>query len=187
MPKTNLDNLYKKKGTFIYDIPKGALNVSFIITRKSYRLRLLNESQDSVQVCYTLANNIILSKYSSNCFNLKDRYELKHDIPEDEGKYYMTLYSSEDNQEFNIEKVSSFVKGDEGNSNGGQGNKNEEEKKDDEGGVSWVVILIIILLVLILIGVAVFIILMIRKRRVSSKDIERDVNEPSPITDQEMN
>lgn len=97
------------------------------------------------------------------------------------------MYSSEDNQEFNIEKASSFVKGDEGNSNDGQGNKNEEEKKDDEGGVSWVVILIIILLVLILIGVAVFIILMIRKRRVSSKDIERDVNEPSPITDQEMN
>ena len=99
----------------------------------------------------------------------------------------MTLYSSEDNQEFNIEEASSFVKGDEGNSNGGQGNKNEEEKKDDEGGVSWVIILIIILLVLIVIGVAVFIIIRIRKSGVSSKDIERDVNEPSPITDQEMN
>ncbi len=187
LPKTNLDNLYKKNGTFIYDIPKGALNVSFMITRKSYRLRLLDESQDGVQVCYTLTNTIILSKYSSNCFNLKDKYVLEHDVPKGEGKYYMTLYSSEDNQEFNIEEASSFVKGDEGNSNGGQGNKNEEEKKDDEGGVSWVIILIIILLVLIVIGVAVFIIIRIRKRGVSSKDIERDVNEPSPITDQEMN
>lgn len=184
LPKTNLDNLYKKNGIFIYDIPKGALNVTFIITRKSYRLRLLDENQDGIQVCYTLADTIILTKDSSNCFNLKDKYVLEHDVPDDDGKYYMTLYSEEDNQEFNVEKVSSFVKKDEGNSNGGQGNKNEEE--DDEGGVSWVVILLIILLVLILIGVAVFVIIKIRKKRLSSKEIEKDVNEPSPITDQEM-
>ena len=178
LPKTQLKDLYKLDNKFIYDIPEKAINVTLYITRKSSNLRLL-ESENTILICYTVSNLILLDKIKGNCFDLENNYELKYTVPEDreeDTKSYIVLYPFDDEQEINVERINPVLKDD-----GTNNNENSSPKKEEDGGLSWIVILIIILLILILIGVGVFIFIRWRKKGLSSEEIEKTVKQETPM------
>jgi hypothetical protein len=178
LPKTQLKDLYKLDNKFIYDIPEKAINVTLYITRKSSNLRLL-ENENTILICYTVSNLILLDKIKGNCFDLENNYELKYTVPEDreeDTKSYIVLYPFDDEQEINVERINPVLKDD-----GTNNNENNNPKKDEDGGLSWIVILIIILLILILIGVGVFIFIRWRKKGLSSEEIEKTVKQETPM------
>jgi len=178
LPKTQLKDLYKLDNKFIYDIPEKAINVTLYITRKSSNLRLL-ENENTILICYTVSNLILLDKIKGNCFDLENNYELKYTVPEDrkeDTKSYIVLYPFDDEQEINVERINPVLKDDGTNNNG-----NTSPKKEEDGGLSWIVILIIILLILILIGVGVFIFIRWRKKGLSSEEIEKTVKQETPM------
>lgn len=172
MKKEKANNVYSYNGFFVYDIPENSASISVIITRKGYRLRLLEEK--GIKVCYNLADTIILMKNDGNCFTLNDKYEFKSDLPDDGKKYYLTLYPDDDSQLINVEKTSAVPR-----SGSGSGANGED---GEGGGSSWIIILIVVIIVLIIVVALVCIIIQIRKKRVSSTEIDTDIKQPSPLT-----
>lgn len=171
LPKSGIDdNLYKIDNKFVYEIPDKAVNVTFYIKRLKSTLRLLAEDQ-GMEMCYNAGNQPILDETSGNCFNVKDDYQFKYDVPNDGSKQYLTMYPTDNNEKYTIEKVEPFLSED------GRENDSEEEKpaeEDDEGTSGWVIALIIIIILIILILIGVFIFICMRKKRVTSDDIEKD-------------
>ena len=113
-------------------------------------------------------------KNDGNCFTLNDKYEFKSDLPDDGKKYYLTLYPDDDSQLINIEKTTAVPRSGSGSSANGE--------NGEGGSSSWIVVLIVIIIVLIIIVALVCIIIQIRKKRVSSTEIDTDIKQPSPLT-----
>ena len=169
MKKESADNVYSYNGFLVYDIPQNSKSILVVVTRKGYRLRLLSDSSSGIKVCYNLAETIILTKVEGSCFYLVDKYELKYDLPDETKKYYLTLYPMDDSQTIAIEKTKAY------NKEGG-----ESDGGDGVGG-NWLIIIIVIIAVIIVIFIILFIVIHIRKKRVSSTDIDT-VKQPSPLT-----
>lgn len=176
LPKTEINNLYKVDDKFIYQIPDAALNVTIYIKPKRSRLRRLEETQKGIKVCYNVANLVLLDKNEANCIDMVDKAQIEYAKPENSQKTYIVVYPLDDNQEIEIERVYPYIPG------GGNGeNSGNNGDGDGEGGSKWWVVLLIILLILILVAVGVFVFLKIRKKRVSSESIEKDVKKETPM------
>ncbi len=163
LPKTNLINLYKIEGKYIYDYnPKNINEVNFYIKRKYSIFRRLKEenSEDfGITICYNVANMIILEETGKNCFILKDEYliiynsNFNHEI-------YLTFYSNAGEDSFFIERIIE--------------SKNSTPEIDDgdgNGKKTWIIILSVLLGVIIIILI-LFIIVRVKYRAVSSDKIE---------------
>jgi hypothetical protein len=172
LPKSGIDdNLYILGNKYIYEIPDKCVNVTFYIKRTKSTLRLLAEDKD-MELCYNGGNQPILDETSGNCFDVKDDYQFKYDVPNDSSKQYLVMYPTDSNEKYKIEKVEPFLSED-----GRESPDNEEEKtgeEDDEGTSGWVIALIIIIILIVLILIGVFIFICLRKKRVTSNDIEKD-------------
>ena len=172
LPKSGIDdNLYKIDNKFVYEIPDKAVNVTFYIKRLKSTLRLLAEDK-GMEMCYNAGNQPVLDETSGNCFNVKDDYQFKYDVPNDDSKQYLVMYPTDNNEKYTIEKVEPFISDD-----GREAEESQEdtgEGEDDEGTSGWVIALIIIIILIVLILIGVFIFICMRKKRVTSDDIEKD-------------
>ena len=176
LPKSGIDdNLYKIDNKFVYEIPDKAVNVTFYIKRLKSTLRLLAEDK-GMEMCYNAGNQPVLDETSGNCFNVKDDYQFKYDVPNDDSKQYLVMYPTDNNEKYTIEKVEPFISDD-----GREAEESQEdtgEGEDDEGTSGWVIALIIIIILIVLILIGVFIFIFMRKKRVTSDDIEKDNKSP---------
>ena len=176
LPKSGIDdNLYKLDNKYIYEIPDKCVNVTFYIKRLKSTLRLLAEDK-GMEMCYNGGNQPILDETSGNCFNVQDDYQFKYDVPNDNSKQYLVMYPTDSNEKYTIEKVEPFI-----NEDGRESENTEEEKtgdEDNEGTSGWVIALIIIIILIVLILIGVFIFIFMRKKRVTSDDIEKDNKAP---------
>lgn len=163
------DNLYIIDNKYVYEIPDKCINVTFYIKRLKSTLRRLEEDK-GMDMCFNVADMPVLDETSSNCFNVKDDYQLKYDVPADDSKMYLVLYPTDSNEKYKVEKVDPFISEDGRGADDTEGN-NEE---DDEGTSGWVIALIIIIILIVLILIGVFIFIFMRKKRVTSDDIEKD-------------
>ena len=172
LPKSGIDdNLYKIDNKFVYEIPDKAVNVTFYIKRLKSTLRLLAEDK-GMEMCYNAGNQPVLDETSGNCFNVKDDYQFKYDVPNDDSKQYLVMYPTDNNEKYTIEKVEPFISDD-----GREAEESQEdtgEGEEDEGTSGWVIALIIIIILIVLILIGVFIFICMRKKRVTSDDIEKD-------------
>ena len=172
LPKSGIDdNLYKIDNKFVYEIPDKAVNVTFYIKRLKSTLRLLAEDK-GMEMCYNAGNQPVLDETSGNCFNVKDDYKFKYDVPNDDNKQYLVMYPTDNNEKYTIEKVEPFISDD-----GREAEESQEdtgEGEEDEGTSGWVIALIIIIILIVLILIGVFIFICMRKKRVTSDDIEKD-------------
>ena len=172
LPKSGIDdNLYKIDNKFVYEIPDKAVNVTFYIKRLKSTLRLLAEDK-GMEMCYNAGNQPVLDETSGNCFNVKDDYQFKYDVPNDDSKQYLVMYPTDNNEKYTIEKVEPFISDD-----GREAEESQEdtgEGEEDEGTSGWVIALIIIIILIVLILIGVFIFICMRKKRVTSDAIEKD-------------
>lgn len=183
LEKTKIDNLYKFNKKYIYDIPNKAKNVTLYLKNKSSRLRLLLEEggdTNEKKICYNAAGFIILDENDVNCFNMKEDSEINYIVPENrenDTKAYLVVYPADNNQEINIDKVESFIDEESGdNEHEGDNDKDNKTPTSGNEGVKWYWVVIIIVAILLVILLIVCIIAKIKKKRLSSKDIEKDVN-----------
>lgn len=173
LPKTDINSLYKVDDTFVYVVEKNVVTVTFTI-RATARLRLLLQ-EGGLKVCYNVAKMILLEKNEANCANINgEKLVYENQLPGTES--YIVLFPPEGSPKFNIIKVSTSTKG---GSSGGSDSKDGENKKK---GLHWAVILLIIILVIAIIILVALIIIKIRKKTVTSEDIEKDIKEPTPIS-----
>ena len=163
IPKTNLQNLYKIEGKYIYNYnPKNIKNVTFHMKRTNSSLRILkeeNSEHSGINICYNIAKMIILEENQNNCFILKDTYEFKYDS-DFAYETYLTFYSENGEDSFIIEKIDVIEE------------KTDPENKDDKGGSKTWVIAVVVILVILLIGLGIFIFIKIKSKNVTSYDIE---------------
>lgn len=171
LPKSGIDdNLYKIDNKYVYEIPDKAVNVTFYIKRLKSTLRRLAEDT-GMELCYNVANQPVLDENSGNCFNVEDEYQFKYDVPKDDSKMYMVMYPTDSNEKYSVEKVEPFINEDGRESEETEPNTGDEE---EEGTSGWVIALIIIIILIVLILIAVLVFLFLRKKRVTSNDIEKD-------------
>ena len=163
IPKTDLQNLYKIEGKYIYDYnPKSIRRVTFHIKRANSALRILkgeNSEDSGINICYNIAKMIILEENQNNCFILKDTYDFEYDSIFNY-ETYLTFYSEVGEDSFIIEKIDIINQ-----------EKDPKDEGDEGGSKTWIIILVVVLVIL-LIGLAILIFIRIKKRNVSSYDIE---------------
>ena len=165
LEKTKLPNLYKCEGKYIYNYqPKNIKKVIFKLKLITTSLRLLkakNNANSAINVCYNLANMIILEEKGNNCFVLEDTKEIEYenDLGYD---LYFTFYSEAGNDKFTFDQINEEKKP-----------SNENDKND--GSNTWIIILVVVLVVL-LIGVGALLIYKFKYKKYSSDEIENLVN-----------
>ena len=168
IPKTDLANLYKIESKYIYDFnPKNIYQATFHIKRKySIYNRLKEENLDysEINICYNVANMIVLEENGKNCFILKDDYALNY------SSYfyyetYLTFYSEAGGDSFFIEKIDELknVVPTEYPYDDGDG--------DGNGSKTWIIILSVFLGVLI-IALIIIIFIRIKYKAIRSDNIE---------------
>ena len=180
LPPTEIKNLYQYDDKIIYDIQPNTTNITFIITRHNPGSRLLLQeeegSKNEIKICYNVAKIVLLEKNEGNCFYIKDRYELVYKVPEGGDNDYLVFYPIENDEKFDIIKITTDNEGDNenGNKKGGK-----ENNGDGDGGLSGFVIFIIVFLVLINLIICVLLIIKYTKKTVTSEDIEKNNKAPS--------
>ena len=177
LPKTKIENLYETNNKFIYQIPDKALNVTINIERVLSSLRLLIEENDNgIEICYNAANIVILDKNNNNCFYVKKNYNLTYTVPQkEEGNTisYIVLYSKDEDQKFSVKSADPYIEGGDDDNKDNKGNNDENDKK--ENGKNVILIAIIIIAVLIILIIIIVIVIKVRKKGVTSEEIEKEI------------
>ena len=162
--KTNLSNLYKTEGKYIYDYnPNNIKKVIFFINRKYSKLRLLKEEYSNtskIDICYNVANMVILDENGDNCITIESNSYIEYSS-EFSSEIYLTIYSNAGEDSFTIYKLLE--------------SEIEKPKPKDGGKKSnntWIIVVCVIVGVL-LIAVGIFVFIRIKHKRISSFSIEK--------------
>ena len=164
--KTNLSNLYKTEGKYIYDYnPNNIKKVIFFINRKYSKLRLLKEEYSNtskIDICYNVGNMVILDENGDNCITLESNSDIEYSS-EFSSEIYLTIYSKSGVDSFTIYKI--------------QESEIEKPKPKDGGNKSnntWIIVVCVIVGIL-LIAVGIFVFIRKRHKRISSFSIENTI------------
>ena len=177
LSKTDINSLYKSDDFYIYVVEKNVASVTFTL-RTSSRLRLLLQ-EGNLNVCYNVGKMILLEKNEANCASLTSS-KLVYDNQLYGTESYIVLFPAEGSPSFSVIKVETSMKG-----NDGGENDEEDGGSKKKGGLHWAVILVIIILVIAIVILAVLIFIKMRKKTVTSEDIEGDIKEPTQISQEQ--
>ena len=177
LSKTDINSLYKSDDFYIYVVEKNVASVTFTL-RTSSRLRLLLQ-EGNLNVCYNVGKMILLEKNEANCASLTSS-KLVYENQLYGTESYIVLFPAEGSPSFSVIKVETSMKG-----NDGGENDEEDGGSKKKGGLHWAVILVIIILVIAIVILAVLIFIKMRKKTVTSEDIEGDIKEPTQISQEQ--
>ena len=176
--KTNIDNLYKNGNTYVYKAPKKIKYIKLNLSKNQKRLRLLDDSSSPVKVCYTADEMLLKEQSGGSCFYMSDNdYNFEYKVPSNFTKnpFYLVVYPEKSSDKIFVQEAESKDKVPDSDGDG-------DDSDDNSGMAGWAVFLIVLAVLIVLLVVAFMIIMMIRKKnRITSEDIDTSIKEPAEI------